>query len=667
MRYRQIHLDFHTSPDIPAVGEKFDKHHWQSLLQEACVDSITCFSLCHHGMSYHPTKIGTMHPNLKFNLLRAQIDACHEIGVNVPMYLSAGLNEAKFQERPDWMSIDFEGRYAGWSRSNLMPGYHHLCFNTAYLDFLCEMLAEAVQMFPDADGVFLDITTQLQCCCPKCTRDMWKQGLNPEKEEDRKFFAHQVLMNYYKRTYETVKSISPNMPIYHNGVSDLHDLERLKYFSHYEVESLPTAFWGYDHFPMNAAWLRRRNMEFLGMTGKFHTAWGEFGGFKHPNALRYECAAMLANGARCSVGDQLHPSGKLDASTYRLIAPAYREVKEREPWCEGSMSAAEIAVLGASVFGQGIRRSAPQDEGVSRFLLEEHLPFDLICPDDDLSDFRLLIVPEVKELPANVVAKIRQFVANGGKLLLSGVSALGADGKAQFDIGGEIEGCSEFSPDYIQANEGFADNLPTSPFLSYGASLRFKVKDGISIGKVYDPYFQRNARHFSSHRQTPFSNEETGYSAGSLKGNILYFAHDVFTLYRTAGATTLKYFMRNALRKLLGDEIPLRSSLPSTARFFLRRQEKESRYIAHFLYAPTILRGGQVTKEDGTTMGFDKLEIIEDLPPCPASDIDLRIARPVKSLRLVPEGTELQFTQTGDRLHFTLPAFICQAIVEIKE
>ena len=25
LRFRQIHLDFHTSPHIPGIGEKFDK------------------------------------------------------------------------------------------------------------------------------------------------------------------------------------------------------------------------------------------------------------------------------------------------------------------------------------------------------------------------------------------------------------------------------------------------------------------------------------------------------------------------------------------------------------------------------------------------------------------------------------------------------------------
>ncbi|NLE28788.1 MAG: hypothetical protein GX629_03850 [Phycisphaerae bacterium] len=44
LRFRQVHLDFHTSPDIAAIGSQFDKKHWQQTLQRARVNSITCFS-----------------------------------------------------------------------------------------------------------------------------------------------------------------------------------------------------------------------------------------------------------------------------------------------------------------------------------------------------------------------------------------------------------------------------------------------------------------------------------------------------------------------------------------------------------------------------------------------------------------------------------------------
>ena len=117
-------------------------------------------------------------------------------------------------------------------------------------------------------------------------------------------FSGNVMLKYYERVNSTVQNINPEMPIFHNsGYLALNRLDLLKYFSHLELESLPTGGWGYDNFPKTAAFARKTGLEFVGMTGKFHSSWGEFGGLKHPNALRYECAAMIAAGAKCSIGD----------------------------------------------------------------------------------------------------------------------------------------------------------------------------------------------------------------------------------------------------------------------------------------------------------------------------------------------------------------------------
>ena len=93
MRFRQVHLDFHTSEKLTGIGEAFDKKQWQETLKKAAVDSITIFGTCHHGRAYYETEVGEKHPGLKFDLLRAQLDACHEIGVNAPVYISAGFSE----------------------------------------------------------------------------------------------------------------------------------------------------------------------------------------------------------------------------------------------------------------------------------------------------------------------------------------------------------------------------------------------------------------------------------------------------------------------------------------------------------------------------------------------------------------------------------------------
>ena len=56
LRFRQIHLDFHTSPLITPIAEEFDPEYFANTLVDAGVDSITCFSPCHHGMIYHDTQ-----------------------------------------------------------------------------------------------------------------------------------------------------------------------------------------------------------------------------------------------------------------------------------------------------------------------------------------------------------------------------------------------------------------------------------------------------------------------------------------------------------------------------------------------------------------------------------------------------------------------------------
>ena len=69
MRFRQVHLDFHTSEHIEDIGKKFDKKQFQTALKKGHINSITLFSKCHHGWAYHPSKANEIHPHLDFDLL----------------------------------------------------------------------------------------------------------------------------------------------------------------------------------------------------------------------------------------------------------------------------------------------------------------------------------------------------------------------------------------------------------------------------------------------------------------------------------------------------------------------------------------------------------------------------------------------------------------------
>ncbi len=57
LRFRQIHLDFHTSELIDNVAHAFDKEKkFAKILTDAHVNSVSCFARCHHGWLYYDSK-----------------------------------------------------------------------------------------------------------------------------------------------------------------------------------------------------------------------------------------------------------------------------------------------------------------------------------------------------------------------------------------------------------------------------------------------------------------------------------------------------------------------------------------------------------------------------------------------------------------------------------
>ncbi len=668
LRYRQVHLDFHTSPEIPGIGSAFDKKEFQDTLQRARVNSITCFSKCHHGWSYHPTKVGKMHPHLHFDLLRAQFDACHAIDVNVPVYISAGFDNMVTEAHPEWREVRPDGGFFGGAGKPVSAGFHRMCFNGPYLDYLCEQIVEAVRLFPDCHGIFLDIISQMDCCCPFCLKEMKEQGMDPANPDHRRQIADAALEKYFRQSTAAARIDNPNMPVFHNsGHIQKGNRGILKYFSHLELESLPTGGWGYDHFPLSAKYCAGLDMDFLGMTGKFHTSWGEFGGFKHPNALRYECAAMVAFGAKCSVGDQLHPDGQLDESTYNIIGAAYGDIEIKEPWLDHAEPVADIGLLSSESVNRAFRCSDP-DEGAVRLLLEGHFLFDVLDSDMTFEKYKMLILPDDIRLNPKLSGRVQGYLANGGKLMLTGESGLSKDGESfLLDIGCTHEGISPFQPDFVRPDERIAPDFVASPFVMYLPSQRIKAVGAESLGQIHDPYFNRGVFHFCSHQHAPHRPESSGYECGALHNNVLYLAHPVFKTYRGSGSVALKQYIINAINLLLGDEASIRSNMPSAGRITLNHQIAQRRYILHLLYANKLNRGGKLNdKAHAGSRAMRSREIIEELLPLYNTEVTLSLDKNIKRVVMVPDDKEIQWARNDTSISLKVDKFTCHAMIALE-
>lgn len=643
-RLRQIHLDFHTSPLVPDVGARFDKKAWQETLKLGHVDSITVFSKCHHGYSYHPSKINEMNPTLKFDLLKAQLEACEEIGVRAPVYISAGLDEKDAVAHHEWLQRGKDNwmEEPDFSRA----GYHCLCFNTSYLDKLIAEIEEVMVNYNPCE-IFLDIVGERTCYCDKCRADMTALGLDFNNDDDMREFSKKVYRNYLDRVEEAVHKHNPNTTIFQNsghvtkGRRDLIDtIECL------ELESLPTGGWGYDHFPMSAAYARTQREEFLGMTGKFHKSWGEFGGFKHPNALRYEAALSIAQGGGCSIGDQMHPEGLLNKSTFGLVGKAYAEVEAKEPWCKGAKYIADIAVLAGEALS-GRNAGGKADTGANRILLETNRLYNFIDLDEDFTKYKMLILPDVWKFDESLKAKIDNYLAQGGKLLLSGVSGLDENNSFCVDTGVKFIGENEFRPTYFIPK--FDTVNGTTECLMRAVNYRFENIDAEIVSDGQNPYFNRTAEHFCSHQHAPNDRNLT-FPTAAIKDNIAYIGWDIFTGYAEYGDYHIKELVAYVIKRLMGDSFTIESTVPDRGVTTLLQQG--DRKIVHLLYAHTTKRGADT-------------EVIEDIVPLYNINVKVKCDKPEKVI-LVPQNEEIDFTFADGKVSFTVPKVEIHQMISIE-
>jgi hypothetical protein len=156
LRQRQVHLDFHTPGSIPDVGMDFDASAFAATAKAAHVDSITVFSRCHHGYSYHPTNVGTMHPGLSCDLLGAQIESLHDVGIRAPIYMTVGWDELSADTHPEWLQFDRQGRIC-YARPGDLSSWRFLDFAGPYVDYMLACTEEVLQRYSPVDGLFFDI------------------------------------------------------------------------------------------------------------------------------------------------------------------------------------------------------------------------------------------------------------------------------------------------------------------------------------------------------------------------------------------------------------------------------------------------------------------------------------------------------------------------------
>ncbi len=664
--FRQIHLDFHTHEAIPGIGAAFDPDIFAETLAQAHVNSINLFARCHHGWVYYYSEkyADRQHPHLTRDLLREQIAACHARGIKTPVYITVQWDHYTALRHPEWRVMRADGSLEGTPPYEA-GFYRRLCLNTPYVDWLKGFVQDVIETLP-VDGLWLDIVDAQDCSCAYCQAGMRAQGLEPSNEAHRVEYGKRVLHTFQNEMTAFIHALNPDLLIFYNAghVGPRHRT-MLDAFTHLELESLPSGGWGYLHFPIAARYGRTLGLDYLGMTGKFQTSWGDFHSFKNQAALEFECNHMLALNAKCCVGDQLHPTGRICPETYKRIGAVYAQVEQKEAWCAGAEQVPEIGVLTPEAFETVLRREQSNFkpiQGAVRMLQEGvdgiKYQFDILDAESDFSRYKVLVLPDYIPVDAALQQKLDAYLAQGGAMVASFASGMDAQqsqftldmgitltGEGPRDAHGNLVRGKEYPGnayiEYLIPRAGFDAGLAQTEYAMYMRGMEIATRnDAEVLADTVASYFDRTYDHFCSHRQTPSAGRVT-HPAVVQQGRAIYFSQPIFSLFQTKAPRWCKQLFFNALARLLPEPL-VRVQAPTASIVTLNAQPQHKRWVLHLLYYVQERR-------------CDEYDVIEDVTPLYDVGVSIRMAQPIKNVSLVPQNAALSFAVNAGRVTFTVP------------
>ena len=437
-------------------------------------------------------------------------------------------------------------------------------------------------------------------------------------------YTHKVALNYsfLKRIREVVKEARPSclMCPQNQGSYGLAKRAQLIDYTDHEALFTDAVHYGYHYFPTMIRYARGFGIPIYGLTVCYKDFWADFGGLKLPAQLHTEVATYVAQGARCDIGDQVHPNGQLDPAVYHVIGQAYRHIERLEPYLEQAVPVTEAALLAS-----GGDLETPCNEmnfGWVKLLTESRIMFDIVERDTKWEErYALLILPENLWVDQAMVGRLRSFISAGGAVVATHRSGLAAGTEKSWlePYGLHYEGMSPFTPAYMVPRVNFTG--PSYAYALYEGASQWRVESpAITLAVLGEPLFQRSPEHYNSHSQTPFDHT-TSYAALARSGRVALVAFPVGQGYYNQGF----WIYRRAFQKALSEVLPVplvQSDAHISTELSLTHQAakpnagRKERYLMHIINYSPVRRTPKHT------------DFYED--PVPLANVMIRINLPLR-------------------------------------
>ncbi len=443
-----LHLDHHAYETSP-IGADADPKKIKRLLELVRPGMVQYDSKSHAGYASYPTKIGHPAKGLKKDIIRIYRDVTRELEIPFSIYHCGLWDELLAKLHPEWVRQAPDGQPQQVSKTNNCS----MCTNTSFLDkHLLPILRELTEWY-DPDGFWLDgdVWSVVPCYCPACRR-MFRDltGLEaPIDKADPNWplwakFHRDSYVDYLRRRAEAIWEISPDCLLCSNYAYALLQPDEVCDYVDWFSQDTATSF-APRHISIEARFLQWQGRPFEIMTWNMGPGFspGSPPRYKSTEHLLQEGALTLANGGRWSVWDSPTWADDLYEPAYRTLRELGRFARARRRLVLNTTSVPWVAVL----YGQTAHYAQDHTysfenggpvwdalHGLGAMLDEEGIHFDILNEErfcERLPLYRVAILAGQAPLAPEVVEAVREYVRNGGRLLVIGKTAMERKGKSR--------------------------------------------------------------------------------------------------------------------------------------------------------------------------------------------------------------------------------------------
>ncbi|MCX8064378.1 MAG: beta-galactosidase trimerization domain-containing protein [Candidatus Hydrogenedentes bacterium] len=628
-----IHFDLHPNAKDTELGKETNPEQIRDFLLKVKPDFVQYDCKGHPGYTGYPTKIGSPSPGIVQDALRIWRDVTKELGIPLSIHYSGVWDSRAIELNPDW----------GRKKSDGSIDPNNTCRTSDYdTQLMIPQLIEVIKEY-DIDGIWVDGENwaSFPCWCERCRKKFTEStGIQnvPTKREDPFWeewvaFHRNLFTEHVKRVVEEVHKVKPSCMVCSNWLYTMRQPEPIVVDVDYLSGDFSPSF-GAKEASFEARFLASRGKPWDLMAWSFLHSQTIGKIMKTVPHLCQELSVVMAQGGSVFIYDNPKRSGRLVDWHTPLLSTVGEFCKARKEWCFKSETIPQVAVLHSEttfykendpLYGKHGIVLQPVEGAVS-ILLELGFSVDILNEDTlikVIDNYPLVVIPERKHLTPNFVSKVKEYVNNGGNLILSG--------------------------NFLTSNYGDWLNGTSEKTMRRGW---LPLPDGSSIttGGEYECVRTNQAKiiAFLLNGEEP-DKDATQYPAVSLheigKGKVLAIYGPFFRLYSTNPVPQYRTALNHWLSELDTTKLA-RHTGPWYLEFALRKKDNK-------LLLNLVNRGvsGYLSPER---------HMVEDVPAIENIAVYLPLTilpanKQIEKAYLAPDLLQLQITNEGNRLKVSIP------------